>query len=208
MKGLLLKDFYMAKKYCKAYLFILVVFIGMSFVSSDNLFFVFYPCLLSGIMPVNLLGYDERFKWNEYSGTLPYTRAQIVSCKYLFGLFTQILIIIITVTAQIIRMCLSSGFILSEFLILAEILVIMTFCASSFCLPFMFKLGVEKGRIGYFVTVGIVCGGCGAAAGIFSTDMLTSVTLHTVLPVLSVISIAVFALSWYLSIVFYKRREM
>lgn len=63
MKGLLLKDWYMMKKYCRAYLLIAVVFIAVSLFSNDNMFFVFYPCLLCGMIPVNLLAYDERSRW-------------------------------------------------------------------------------------------------------------------------------------------------
>ena len=36
MKGLLLKDWYMMKKYCRAYLFIAVVFIAVSLFSNDK----------------------------------------------------------------------------------------------------------------------------------------------------------------------------
>ena len=42
MKGLLLKDWYMMKSYCKAYLAIAAIFIAISFASSENLFFVFW----------------------------------------------------------------------------------------------------------------------------------------------------------------------
>ena len=60
MKGLLLKDWYMMKKYCRYYLFVSIGFIILSMISSGNMFFVFYPCLLCGMISVNLLGYDER----------------------------------------------------------------------------------------------------------------------------------------------------
>ena len=83
MKGLLLKDWYMMKKYCRYYLFVSIGFIILSMMSSGNMFFIFYPCLLAGMIPVNLLGYDERSRWTEYVGTLPYTKTQIVSAKYL-----------------------------------------------------------------------------------------------------------------------------
>ena len=90
MKGLFLKDWYMMKKYCRAYIVIAAVFIAVSVVSDDNMFFVFYPCMLCGMIPVNLLGYDERSHWVQYSGSLPYTKTQIVSAKYLIGLFAQV----------------------------------------------------------------------------------------------------------------------
>ena len=159
MKGLLLKDLYMMKKYCKAYLLITVVFIAVSFASSENLFFVFYPCLLCGMIPVNLLGYDERSRWLQYSETMPYTKSQIVSGKYLIGLGTQVAVLLITGIAQAIRMSVSGAFVLGEYLVLMMLLLIMTLLASSITLPFMFKLGVEKGRMAYYIMIGVVCAG-------------------------------------------------
>ena len=47
MKGLLLKDWYMILKYCRAFLVILVIFMGVSAVSESALFFALYP-MISG----------------------------------------------------------------------------------------------------------------------------------------------------------------
>ena len=208
MKGLLLKDFYMAKKYCKVYLLIALVFIAASFAEPGNMFLIFYPCLLSGILPVNLLSYDERFKWNEYSGTLPYTRAQIVSVKYLIGLFAQLFIFTLTLLAQLIRMNFGSGFTFPEFIVLAELLLCLSLFTTSLSLPLMFKLGVEKGRIVFFILIGTVAGVSAAASGVFSSGLQTLLQLNTILPVLCAAGVAAFALSWYLSVVFYKKREL
>ena len=81
MKGLLLKDLYMAAKYCRAFLLIVVVFLAVSFFGDDNIFFVVYPAMIAGIVPVTLISYDERDKWDLYAGTLPYTGSQPVSSK-------------------------------------------------------------------------------------------------------------------------------
>ena len=56
MKGLLLKDWYMIQKYCRSYILITAVFIGISLENGENLFFTFYPCMLCGMIPVTLLG--------------------------------------------------------------------------------------------------------------------------------------------------------
>ena len=85
MKGLLLKDWYMMKKYCRAYPMIAAVFIAASFFNNDDLFFVFYPCLISGMVPVNLLAYDEADKWEVYCGTLPCSRKDFVTAKYMMA---------------------------------------------------------------------------------------------------------------------------
>ena len=208
MKGLLLKDLYMMKKYCKSYLLITVVFIAVSFASSENLFFTFYPCLLCGMIPVNLLGYDERSRWLQYSETMPYTKGQIVSGKYLIGLGTQIAVLLITGIAQAIRMSVSGTFVLLEYLVLMILLLIMSLLASSITLPFMFKLGVEKGRMAYYIMIGIVCAGSIIATTIFKEGLQNKIQLNAFLPVFCLIGVGIYALSWYLSIVFYKTREI
>ena len=145
MRGLLLKDIYMAAKYCRAYLLLAVVFIPVSFASSENLFMIFYPCLLCGMIPVNLLGYDERSRWLSYSQTMPYSRTQIVNAKYIMGLGAQLIMIMLTGIAQALRMSTQGTFQLQGYLVLMLLLLVMSLLSSSITLPFMFKLGVEKG---------------------------------------------------------------
>ena len=208
MKGLLLKDLYMMKKYCKSYLLITVVFIAVSFASSENLFFTFYPCLLCGMIPVNLLGYDERSRWLQYSETMPYTKGQIVSGKYLIGLGTQIAVLLITGIAQAIRMSVSGTFVLLEYLVLMILLLIMSLLASSITLPFMFKLGVEKGRMAYYIMIGIVCAGSIISSNLLSGGIQAEIKLNGILSIICLVGIGIYALSWYLSIAFYKKREI
>ena len=208
MKGLLLKDWYMMKKYCRYYLFVSIGFIILSMISSGNMFFVFYPCLLCGMIPVNLLGYDERSRWTEYVGTLPYTKTQIVSAKYLIGLFTQIAMLIIICIAQGVKMGIEGTFVLKEFLLLMVLLLIMASVASSLTLPFVFKYGVEKGRGAYYVMIGVVCAGSIIATTIFKEGLQNEIQLNAFLPVFCLIGVGIYALSWYLSIVFYKTREI
>ncbi|MBQ8747858.1 MAG: ABC-2 transporter permease [Clostridia bacterium] len=208
MKGLLLKDWYMMKKYCRAYLVIAVVFIAVSLVSNDNMFFVFYPCLLCGMIPVNLLGYDERSRWMQYSGTLPYTRAQIVSAKYLIGLLAQLVTMIGIGTVQGIKMSVTGDFVPGEFAVLMLLLLIVSTLTSSISLPFVFKLGVEKGRISYYVMIGFVCGASVLVSGLLGGQQQVEMSPNAILAALAFVGIGVYSLSWYLSVVFYKKREI
>ena len=208
MKGLLLKDLYMTAKYCRSYLLIAAVFIAVSFVGNDNMFFIFYPCLLCGMIPVNLLGYDERSRWLQYSETMPYSRAQIVSGKYLIGLCAQSAMLIVTAIAQAIRMNINNSFSASDYLVMLMLLLIMSMLSSSICLPFIFKLGVEKGRMAYYVMIGIICGGSVVASTVLRDAMQSGIKPNGVLALVAVLGIAIYALSWYISIVFYKKREL
>ena len=208
MKGLLLKDWYMMKKYCRSYLFIVVVFIGLS-LFGNNMLFIFYPCMLCGMIPVNLISYDERSRWLQYSGTLPYTKAQIVCEKYLIGLFTQLAVLFATGIAQAVKMIAAHNFNFGYFAFLMLMMLIVSTFSSSICLPFIFKLGVEKGRIAYYVMIGAVCGASALEASIIGEKISTN-ELHPdlLLALLSIGCLVMYILSWYLSVIFFKKREI
>lgn len=208
MKGLLLKDFYMAKKYCKSYLLIAAVFIAISCTNNDNMFFIFYPCLLCGMIPVNLLGYDERSRWMQYSGTLPYTKAQLVSSKYLIGLLAQLAMLLVTGIAQGVRMSMNGSFMVNDFAVLMLTMLIVAAITSSISLPFVFKLGVERGHVSYYFTLGIVCAAGAIASSLFSTNIQVNIEPNGFWAILCLVGIGMYALSWYLSIMFYKKREI
>ena len=157
MKGLLLKDFYQTVKYCRAYLVLVLVFLAVPLFSEDSMFFLVYPCVFAGMIPVTLLGYDERSRWLQYSETLPYTKAQIVSAKYLIGLAAQVLILVLAVASQAGRMATTGSFSGKELLALMTVLLVVSCVTSSITLPFMFKWGVEKGRVAYNIMIGIGC---------------------------------------------------
>ena len=66
MRGLLLKDLYLIRKYLVSYLVLMVEFLVISAFSNGNMFLTFYPCLIATMVPVNLLSYDERSGWHNH----------------------------------------------------------------------------------------------------------------------------------------------
>lgn len=210
MKGLLLKDLYMTAKYCRTYLLIGIVFIAVSFAGMDsqNIFFVFYPCLLCGMIPVNLLAYDERSRWMEYSGTLPYSKAQIVSGKYLVGILVQGAMLLAVGIAQAVRMKLAGTFQLGEFALFMALIFAMATVTSSISLPFMFRWGVEKGRIAYYAMIGFVCA-AGYLGSVFFTES-TSLAMgrSALMAILCLVGTGIYAASWLTSIALYQKREV
>ncbi len=207
MKGLILKDIYMASKYCRSYLLIVAVFTVVSVMGDNNMFFIFYPCLISSTMPINLMAYDERSKWNEYCGALPYTKGQIVAGKYIIGLMAQGAVLMLAFIAQAVGMSIRGSFSWTGYLLITLSLVSMSFISSSIGLPFMFKFGVEKGRIIQLVLIGVVCAGAVVIPMLFEKGESSGVLNVGIMSAVCIAAIAVFALSWYLSTVFYRRRE-
>ena len=221
MKGLLLKDLYMSGKYCRVFLLIVVVFFGMSlmsfgmFLMSGSTFFLLaYPCILVGLIPASLISYDEREKWDVYSGTLPCSRRQLVSCKYLVGLIGELPVICITTVLYALGLFRIGAFDPRAVLVMAAVFLLLGLIGPAATLPFMFRFGAEKGRIAYFAVIILLCGGSAAFGNIQIPDGETILEAGTFLPqagvsfFLAVLAVLLYAVSWKLSIAFYKKREL
>ena len=209
MKGLLLKDYYMAKSYCKVYFVFVLLFTVVSIVGSDTLFFCAYPLLAAMMVPISLLAYDERSKWECNSATMPYTRKQLVSVKYLDMLLLVVGSLFLVGIAQGIRMLRTENTIQWETLaILLATFAGIGLLSPCLLLPIVFRLGVEKGRlwyyvfmIGFFIAVSLLTN----LFSEFPLAMLNSVWMFSG----GVIFIAIVLLiSWNLSIYFYEKREL
>lgn len=209
MKGLFLKDLYMSLKYFRSYFLLAAVFLAVSAFSNTNLFFIFYPCMLCGMIPANLQAYDERSGWEALCGTLPCTRAQIVSEKYLVGLTAQLILVLIpTALVQALRIILFQAISWEDYGALMFMLLIMTYVSSSISLPFVFKYGVEKGRMAQYLVIGVVCGGSVVASLYFDSIRQLSATADIPAFLLCLAAVALYAGSWFLSIRFYREREL
>ena len=207
MKGLIIKDLYQTARYCRTMVLVVVVFLGVSFFSASNDFFTYYPCLLCGMIPVTLLSYDERSGWNRYALSMPVTRAQLVGGKYLMGMLMVAAATVISTAAAAVRTRVFGAAVTSgELLRTVEIMLAVGLMAPALCLPWMFKLGVEKGRLAYYAVIMLFFGG--SAAVTVGLREQGSVTIpagagHALLLVAAVL----FAASWALSAAFYKTKE-
>ena len=214
MKGLLLKDLYMSEKYCRVFLLIVVVFFGMSLMSGPGFFLLAYPCILMGLIPASLISYDEREKWDVYSGTLPCSRRQLVSCKYLVGLIGELPVICTTTVLYALGLFRMGAFDPHAVLGMAAVFLLLGLIGPAATLPFMFRFGAEKGRIAYFAVIILLCGVSAAFGSIQIPDGETLLEAGIFLPqagvslFLAVLAVLLYAGSWKLSIAFYKKREL
>lgn len=193
MKGLLLKDWYMLIKYYRNFLFVIV---GMSILylfSRHNPFFLVYPMIVAVMIPISLMSYDEKTRWSTYCDALPCTRAQVVSAKYVFCILGTMAVLLFS--ALIISV--SSGM---DELIMLYIIGSIGLLVPGITLPVIFKLGVEKGRLAYYLGIAIICG-AGIAAGTIEIHLPEQLLIFMPLA-----AIVIFALSWLLSIRLYSKR--
>ncbi len=206
MKGLLIKDFHSLWSYLKAF-FLLDILIIVASRFTNSAFLLFYPCILTGLVCVTLIAYDEKEKWHAYALTLPCSRAQMVSSKYITSLILSATVISLLFLVQLTW---------PEGLKQAGILLFTTVPASliptALLLPFIFKFGAEKGRMVYYMLIGAFCGIAALISGnsIFEANTTENISLSN--PVLGIgliaASVILYAISWLLSIHFYQKRQL
>lgn len=202
MKGLLLKDWYMMVKYCKAWVLILAVMMGASAFSEKPMLFLMYPVMLAGLTAVTLMAYDERSGWTTLSRAMPYSKAQLVSVKYIVTLFLLAAAVVLTVAVQLVRAGMGASSAGSMGGILG-VLLSAGLTMPAVILPLVFRFGVEKARILYGIVLGLAIA-CMVFASMTVQDMPQLVADGAFAVRALPVSAVLFGLSWLLSIRIYR----
>ncbi len=202
MKGLLLKDYYTLFKQARIFILLILVFAVLPGDSMTG-FAVVYAAML----PITALAYDERAKWDSLAAMMPYSVRNIVFSKYLLGYIGIIAAGILASAAKLANSIVQHTAADPE--TYPSILIIA--CVAAFVLalnlPIMFKFGVERGRIAFFVAIAVAAVGA-AAVGKEAMSALSAfkVDLITILLVSVIATLAINIISVLLSFRFYKRR--
>ncbi len=205
MKGLIRKDFYMIWEYGRMLLLMSAVFLGVSLVASDdNFFFAVYPVLFAGILPVTLISYEERDGWNRMCDAMPVSRRTQVNERYLMTAFCFLVLYLLTVGLQAaVLLPRGNAEKLGELVCLLPCVGLLT---PAVMIPVTLRWGVEKGRFVYYVFIGVIL-----ALGIIGANALSAAPADAApgaVWLLPLIALALFALSWLLSIRIYEKREL
>lgn len=201
MKGLFLKDLYMINAYFRTLIAIAVVFIISSFWGGGNMFLIIYPMIVAAMLPMSILSYDEKSRWDVYCGTLPCSKSAVVSVKYLSCLVYVAVMFALSLLVQSLRITRAGGD-MSELAVIMAMLLSIGLVGPSLMLPVVFRLGTEKGRMAYYVVIGALC-----ALSFLLPEKLPSALANSV-ALLPLAAAALFAASWLLSIFFYRKREL
>ena len=194
MKGLLIKDVYMLRGYCRVFILLMLIMFAALIFTGGSSFFILYTSVLTGTLPVTALSYDDREKWCVYCQTLPVTRAQYVAGKYVLGLGCA---------ACALNPATDRGMLAA----LLPCVPLLVLTAPSLCLPLFFRLGAEKGRTAYLFIIVLLFAG----ASIVSGDG-ASLPVQMARPGMGAAAIVAAAVlygaSWLLSTRFYAQREL
>ena len=208
MKGLLLKDAYQIWHYAKGVVVAAVVMMGAGVVTIMNgaNFFIVYAGFLMGMMPMTLLAYDQASKFSEYSGVLPVTKEQLVGSKYIIGLCGLVLAELFAAAALGVA---SLHWTAVDHALVVSTLVqvgMTTLLNSAVLLPLNYRFGYEKAKYVYYLSIGML----GSFMGYFVSSGDSA--LDSILPangslLVLVVVLALYALSWRLSVAWYGKAE-
>lgn len=162
MKGLLYKDFCMLRRSLWSMLILVAVFCLVPEDTFFNLglFFVIY----TGLLPASLLSFDERSKWDKLAPMLPVTRREIVRSKYVMGFYLTLAAgaLFFLGRAAVARVAAPKAAAMA----LSATAVGLLF--QSVLYPFLFRLGVEKGRLAMGGVTAVMVFLC-VSGGLFTT---------------------------------------
>lgn len=209
MKGLLLKDGYQTVSQMKTmYLTVAVVLVVWMFSTSDSYAFpISYAAIFLGVLPVNLLGYDQNSGWVEYSLTLPVSKKVLVAEKYLVGLLCAAASVVISGLFAVILSLRKGAALDGTALFFVGDGVNTILLMNSISLPLMYRFGAEKARMIYILTFagfGALIAGGGVLAEEFQANgrFQASIGLGAVL---FVVVLVLYVLSWRLSVAWYGK---
>lgn len=193
MKALLRKDLYVLCRQMLVFILMIVVF------CATPLFAGTFGITYSAMIPYTTIAYDERSKWDRLAAMMPYTAREVVLSKYVLGWCFTLGSTLLSVPFQYLASLLAlRPFSLVPMLTAACCAVIIL----SISLPFIFRFGVERGRMATILTIFLIC-----FSGAFTETLSTVVTRNGGVPLLpaAVLAVGMSALSVSLSLRFYKR---
>ena len=205
MKGLFYKEARCLWQYGKSYILMVVVFFGLSMVNDGggiNTMWLLYPVFLLASLPASLLNADEKDGWMMYCDTLPVTRRQIVTVKYVICAILAAAVTLLAIAAALVRGQLDPAF-RAELKTLLPLMPLTGLTAPALMFPAMFRLGAIKGRTVYISVVILVAAAC---AVLVIADGASARAVPFALSL--VISLAVFVGSWALSVKWFQAREL
>lgn len=205
MKGLLQKELYMIWNYGRMLLVMSGIFLLVgAFAAQEAFFFVIYPVLFAGVLPVTLLSYDERSGWVQYCDTLPLRRRTVVSSRYITALLCFFALYVLTLLMHAaVNLPKGRGQVVLE---MAALLPVFGLVAPAVMLPLMLRFGVEKARVAYWIIIGVVVA---LGLGVFNSgaDLSGEIGGGSLL-VMPLAALLLFGASWLLSFRLYEKREL
>ena len=212
MKGLLLKDAYQTWCYIRWIILVSIamMLVGVFCMKEGSNFFMQYSGIMLGMLPMTLLAYDQNSRFSAYCAALPVTKEQIVGGKYIIGLcgmaLAELLSMVALAGAQLLWGTVTMQITVATLLQVA----LLTLLGNVILLPLTYRFGYQKARYVYYLCIGLLASLMGyfVSSGDNALDsILPAQGSGLVLMAVLAAVLALYALSWRLSVAWYGKAE-
>lgn len=208
MKGVLLKDLYIAKSgMVIALVCLFVLAFGFSFLLDVSSVLMLAPAI-STIAVYNSITSDASSKWNKNVITMPVSRDQIVGTKYILYILLSAAGIIVVLAALGILSLLGAAVTVYALLFNTSIGVSAALLAGGISLPCVYFFDPEKSQIVFLIS--FIASSWIITALVLLINLFMPVKDNTLLAFYTVlaISFAWFVVSYKIAAVVYRRRDI
>lgn len=207
MLGLLKKDLKSLAQQSRVVLILLVVY-SLIFILGNQEegggMVVGMVAMMSALLPITALSYDEKAHWDRYALTMPVSRNMLVGSKYLLSFLISLACGLLSLAITL----LSEAYLWKETLLISWMMVGVALLLSAITYPIYFKLGVEKARfvfMGVFLTPTIVL--LAASRLNLSLPAMDPAQIERFLPLFPIAALVLFGASALLSCRIYAGKE-
>lgn len=147
MKGLLLKDIYLLKRFGRIYAVMLIVYTAISTFTDNSGFIMGINVSMFSLLPFTLISQDYSCHWDGYAVTTPVSRRDIAIEKYIVVAGMWAIGLAITLAVGVMTYLINpEAFPMEDTWGTMAGLTLMIFFNNSITIPAMLKFGPEKGR--------------------------------------------------------------
>lgn len=142
MKGLLLKDILNFKKQGLMFLFLIALWFFIGIKNKDMYYLSGIIAMMTLLVPITVISYDEKAKWERYALTMPISKGTVVVSRYLLTIAISVVGGVFSIIAGLMISTSIKEVLFTNMSVISIGLLII-----AFAFPFIFKYGVEKGRL-------------------------------------------------------------
>lgn len=208
MKGVLVKDLYIARSNILVTIVSLVVLgFGLSFLLETSALLVLAPVAATTAAFISITS-DAASKWNKNVITMPVSRKQIVGEKFLFYILLAISGLLAALVPCVVLACFDTDITLYSLCLYGSIGISACLLAGGISLPCAYLFDPEKSQIvfmmSFMASTGIITGLVLLINLIFSVKENTLPAFNIVL----IISVICFFISYRIAVKVYQKRDI
>ena len=213
MKGLLLKDAYQTWCYIRWIILVSIamMLVGVFCMKEGSNFFMQYSGIMLGMLPMTLLAYDQNSRFSAYCAALPVTKEQIVGGKYLIGLCGMVLAELLSMAALAAAQLLWGAVTVQITVATLLQVAMLTLLGNIILLPLSYRFGYEKAKVVFYFIVGALAALMGFSVAANEDGLVRNLLPQGISPLgllgIAAAALALYALSWRLSVAWYGKAE-